>query len=36
MTFNVANDKTSPEQEVEKFFKSDKPFKSYDQISIYM
>ena len=37
MTINVVNEKTFPEQEVEKiFFKSDKPFKSYDQISIYM
>ena len=36
MAFDAVDHKTFLEYEVERFFKSDKPFKSYDQISIYM
>ena len=37
MAIDIENDKTFPEHDVEKiFFKSDKPFKNYNQISIYM
>ena len=37
MAINVVNDKSFPEHEVEKIFQiGTKPFKSYDQMSIYM
>ena len=36
MVYDVVNENKFAEHEVEKIFKSDKPFKSYDHISIYM
>ena len=32
MAIDVVNDKIIPEHEVDKIFKSDKPFKSYEPI----